>query len=463
MKRLFALLLISFATLSCEMMDETINELLGRDDSSIITIPNNQIWYTSTDGKIVFPHDPQAFNVAIESYKSYNGYFIITFKGDLTEIGGGAFRSCDRLESVILPNSLTTIGRGAFYVCSDLKEFKGKYASKDGRCLIVDGTLNSFAPAGLTEYTIPDIVTTIGNQAFASCSSLTSVIIPDGVTTIEGDAFSGCSSLTSVIIPDGVTTIEGNAFSGCSSLTSVTIPDSVTTIEGNVFGYCSSLTEFRGKYASEDGRCLIIDGTLNSFAPAGLTEYNIPDSVTTIGDLAFADCSSLRSVTIPDSVTTIGEWAFSYCSSLTSVTIGDSVTTIGGYAFQDCSSLTSVTIGDSVTTIGGYPFQDCSSLTSVTIPNSVTTIGDYAFAWCSSLTSVTIPDSVTTIGEEAFWDCSSLTSVYCKAITPPTGGCDMFYNISSKGKIYVPMASVEVYKAAEYWSSYANYIVGYDF
>ena len=99
------------------MIDETINELLGRDDSSVITIPNNQIWCTSTDGNIVYPRNPQAFNVAIESYKSYNGYFIITFKGDLTEIGGGAFRSCDRLESVILPNSLTTIGDAVFAGC----------------------------------------------------------------------------------------------------------------------------------------------------------------------------------------------------------------------------------------------------------------------------------------------------------------------------------------------------------
>ena len=428
------------------MMDETINELLGRDDSSVITIPNNQIWYTSTDGKIVFPHDPQAFNVAIESYKSYNGYFIITFKGDLTEIGGGAFWSCDRLESVILPNSLTTIGRGAFYVCSDLKEFKGKYASKDGRCLIVDGTLNSFAPAGLTEYTIPDIVTTIGNQAFASCSSLTSVTIPDGVTTIEG-----------------------NAFSGCSSLTSVTIPDSVTTIEGNVFGHCSSLTEFRGKYASEDGRCLIIDGTLISFAPAGLAEYNIPDSVTTIGGEAFSGCSSLTSVTIGDGVTTIGKGAFSGCSSLTSVTIGDSVTKIGVEAFCGCSSLTSVTIGDGVTTIGEWAFSDCRSLTSVTIPDSVTTIGYCAFIECSSLTSVTIPDSVTTIGEVAFYGCYNLTSVYCKAITPPTvyfggyGDWDAFDGNASNRKIYVPMESMEVYKSTEYWSDYADAIVGYNF
>ena len=116
-----------------------------------------------------------------------------------------------------------------------------------------------------------------------------------------------------------------------------------------------------------------------------------------------------------------------------------------------------------ITKIGDWTFYDCSSLTSVTIPDSVTTIGKYAFNGCSSLTSITIPDSVTTIGYSAFGDCSSLTSVYCKAITPPAEGYYMFYGNASGRKIYVPMESVEAYKSAEGWRSYADSIVGYNF
>ena len=180
---------------------------------------------------------------------------------------------------------------------------------------------------------------------------------------------------------------------------------------------------------------------------SSLTSVTIPNSVTTIGLRAFDGCRSLTSVTIPNSVTTIRECAFDSCYSLTSVKIGNSVTTIGNCAFRYCNSLTSVTIPNSVTTIGEGAFDGCRSLTSIdvasgnlnysskdgvlfdknkskliqypqdnqrteyTISNSVTTILSHAFSHCSSLTSVTIPDSVTTIGKYAFSDCSGLTSV----------------------------------------------------
>ena len=142
-----------------------------------------------------------------------------------------------------------------------------------------------------------------------------------------------------------------------------------------------------------------------------LTSITIPSSVTSIGGGAFCWCTSLTSITIPSSVTSIGGGVFEYCTRLASITIPDSVTSIGGDAFFGCISLTSVTIPDSVTSIGGDAFYGCISLTSVTIPNSVTNIGNAAFRGCTGLTSVTIPDSVTSIGKYAFRDCTSLTSV----------------------------------------------------
>ena len=139
------------------------------------------------------------------------------------------------------------------------------------------------------------------------------------------------------------------------------------------------------------------------------------------------------------------------------------ITSIGERAFSYCTSLTSITIPDGVTEIGSDAFAGCFSLTSITIPDGVTSIGYYAFFGCSSLTSIAIPDSVTSIGNSALWHCSSLTSVYCKAITPPMGGDNMFSDNSSDRKIYVPTARVDEYKSAEGWSDYAYSIYGYDF
>ena len=145
------------------------------------------------------------------------------------------------------------------------------------------------------------------------------------------------------------------------------------------------------------------------------------------------------------------------------ITIPDSVTIIGYGVFHGCSSLTSITIPNGVTTIGVYAFHYCSSLTSITIPDSVISIGDYAFYECSSLTSVTIPDSVTEIGGHAFNRCTSLEEVYCKPTTPPAGDSYMFDNNALGRKIYVPAESVEAYKSAVNWKSYADYIKPYNF
>ena len=145
------------------------------------------------------------------------------------------------------------------------------------------------------------------------------------------------------------------------------------------------------------------------------------------------------------------------------ITFDRNVTTIGNEAFYDCSSLISITIPNSVLTIGELAFCDCRNLTSVTIPDSVTRIGLGAFERCTSLTSITIPDSVTTIESHAFSGCTSLIEVYCKPTTPPSCEYSMFENNASGRKIYVPTESVEVYKASEYWSDYTDAIVGYDF
>ena len=439
----------------------------------------NCIFYTTSDGNIVSPYKSNGFGATIISNEIINGIGAIVFDDSVTTIGGYAFDDCSSLTSITIPNSVTTIGEGTFSGCSSLTSV----TIPDSVTTI--GWWAFDRCESLTSVTIPDSVTTIGWYAFQSCESLTSVYIsdiaawcnipfgdsysnplcyadnlylnnelvtdltiPDSVTTIGNYAFYDCDCLTSVTIPDSVTTIGNYAFCDCDSLTSITIPNSVTTIGDYAFYHCNSLTS-----------------------------VTIPDSVTTIGWGAFESCSSLTSVYISD----ISAWcniSFSttysnplyYAHNLylnnelvTDLIIPDSVTTIGSSSFRYCTSLTSVTIGDSVTMIGSSAFRSCESLTSVTIPNSVTTIGDDAFLVCRSLTSVTIGNSVMSIGDSAFSGCSSLTSVYCKPTTPPAGGSYMFGGNASGHRIYVPMESVEAYKDASYWSEYADAIEGYNF
>ena len=188
-----------------------------------------------------------------------------------------------------------------------------------------------------------------------------------------------------------------------------------------------------------------------------ISEVKIPNSVTTIDNLAFGYCG-LTNITIPNSVTTIGQSAFEECNNLTNITIPNSVTTIGQSAFTNCYSFTDIIIPNSVTSIGTYAFSECDSLISITIPNSVTSIGNYVFSGCDSLASVTIGNSVTSIGEAVFGGCESLISVTIEATTPPTLGEYLLGINASDCKIYVPSASVNTYKAANGWSEYANRI-----
>ncbi|WP_337667636.1 leucine-rich repeat protein [Prevotella sp.] len=283
-------------------------------------------------------------------------------------------------------------------------EFGVKY-SKDWKRLLK-------APFGLTgEYSIRKGVKVIGDRAFWGCNSLTNINISNSVTTIGEGAFLHCDSLTNINIPNSVTTIGDETFNLCNSLTNITIPSSVVTINGNPFyGWHGILNNESKEFIYIDHVLFNKNKTLLIAYRAKETNYTIPNSVTTIGDSAFADCESLTNITIPNSVTVIGYRAFYGCKSLTTINIPNSVTTIGDGAFIMCYSLTTINIPNSVTTIGDEVFWGCNSLTTINIPNSITTIGYAAFYYCKSLTYINIPENVKTIEILAFCDCINLPS-----------------------------------------------------
>ena len=237
---------------------------------------------------------------------------------------------------------------------------------------------------------------------------------------------------------------------GGKDVVNITIPNSITSVGELAFYGCSKLTSV----TIPNSVTSIGNGAFEGCS--SLTSVTIPNSVTSIGNSAFNDCSKLTSMTIPNSVTSIGQSAFRDCSSLTSLTIGNGVTSIDGYAFYGCSKLTSVTIPNSVTSIGNSAFRSCSGLISVTIGNSVKSIGNSAFQSCSSLTSLTIGESVTKIVQAAFRYCSSLSSIICKAETPPSVGSYAFQGVSATIPVYVPCGCADAYKATSDWNGFTN-------
>jgi len=252
---------------------------------------------------------------------------------------------------------------------------------------------------------IPNGVTNIGNSAFYSCTGLTQVNITNSVINIGSSAFYGCTSLTNVNFGSGVTTIGSFAFSYCTSLTAI-----------NVDGHNPNYSSLAGVLFNK-GKTTLIQ------CPNGVAgSYMIPGSVTSIGNSAFANCTSLTQVTIPNSVSGISDSAFANCTGLANIIIPNSVASIGNSAFSSCSSLTSITIPNSVTSITNSVFESCTSLTNVMIPNSVTSIGGMAFFFCSGLTSVTIPSSVTSLSGNAFGYCSNLKGVYFQGNAPSVAG-----------------------------------------
>ncbi len=239
------------------------------------------------------------------------------------------------------------------------------------------------------------------------------------VCTSVGDA----STRKIVIAPtyEGlpVKEIGARAFAEDEFITSIVVPDSLTKIGEWAFAGCTSIkTVDLGK-----GVQVIENSAFVSCS--ALTKVNYTGTIDDWVMIDFADpyanpiyyakklYINEKEVTevVLTSATKISACAFSGYDNLTSIEIPDSVTTIGYEAFFECSGLTNIEIPDSVTTIGEWAFYGCSGLTEITIPDSVTTIEQYAFDECSGLTEITIPDSVTTIGQGAFHGCSGLTEI----------------------------------------------------
>ena len=359
--------------------------------------PDNEIWYTSTDGKVVEPDLSVGKPVLTLLSNTYeNGKGVLVFEEDLVTIPFGLFSFCKTLESVVFPEGVIAVSNAVFEYCENLVSVR-----------------------------FPSTVTQLGGWLFHDCFNLESVNIPEGVTKIEEATFAQCYKLPSVSLPDGLTEIGHSAFCNCDSFDSIYIPGSVVSIEEGAFVECDALKT-----------------------------VTIPSGVTEIAPSLFANCNSLTEVVIPEGVTIIGDSAFHYCKSLKSIHIPGRVSSLGERAFIG-SGLESVTVPGSVSGIGKECFAVCESLSSLVLEEGLMVIGEHAFEGCTSLGEVIIPPTVHEIGTMAFIYCDGIYAVYVMPAIPPALGEAAFVS-EYDYPLFIPMDFLPDYQEAEGWKDYGN-------
>ena len=355
-------------------------------------------------------------------------------------IGVDCFSECTALRSITLPYYISDFKDGVFGGCSTLQEVN--VDANNPYLKSVDGVLYNkniteikyYPAARRGSFTLPSTVEQIGSKVFTGRTMLNGIVLSANLKEIGAEAFSGCTSLSSVTFQDGridglALTIGSGTFSGCKNLITVKIPTNAVIIKlpDNLFNLCGNLSEFSiPNTVTEIGE--------NAFAECKNLkgELFIPKSVTALGYKAFYGCSGLTSVKFEDNRnlniamydangTTVGETStFAACSNITTVELPKLLINIGNNAFGSCSQLKSINIPVTVANIYQKAFVNCTQLYSVDfVSNQLYNINiedgksssDGAFANCTALTSITLPEGLTRIPNNCFYNCSRLITV----------------------------------------------------
>ena len=424
------------------------------DDDGNATITG----YTGNVSALVIPDEIDGHKVVKLGngvFKKHQEIVSAQIPDSITSISASAFRDCSNLENVNLPKNLISIGNRAFFNCVSIRNiyipktlvevdtygwnwwypFEGcsnleKVEFEEGITQIPTGI---FGDTGLKEAEIPDTVTSIGERSFADCANLEKVTFSKNLKSIGNRAFVRCTKIEKINLPKSLTEVDTYGwnwwypFDGCSNLKTiefeegitqiptgifgntglenVKIPDTVTSIGERSFADCTKLEKiiFSEKIETINGRAFLGCSSLKS--------VSLPDSITSMDTEIFSGCTSLSSVKLPNKCVNITSSTFEGCTSLTEITLPDTVTTIQDHAFKNCTALKTINWSKSITDIQSYAFENCDALTKLDIPNTVTNIGEGAFYECGGLSAIAVPNSVKSLGSRAFENCDALAKV----------------------------------------------------
>ncbi|WP_229108823.1 leucine-rich repeat protein [Bacteroides salyersiae] len=436
---------ISTDTVTLTVGNKNITAIPGSEpNTAIVTYDDSYITYS---GLLTIPStiklngsDYSIIGIDNMAFKGCNKLTSIILPDNLTTLGEKAFSGCTALSSIILPNEVEQIGDETFSGCSALTS------------ITVNDKLKSIGRAAfenciaLTDIILPDNVETIGSSTFKNCEKLSSVILGNSITELGDSTFLGCSTLKNIILPSslqkiGVRSFNGCsslinvelghinsigdvAFNGCTALTSITFPNNLTSIGNYAFFSCTELLSA----TLGTGVFSVPNYTFNNCSK--LATIVLSENITSIGQYAFQNCTSLAALPLTANITQINNYAFKGCTKLTSIEVPDQITSLGTYVFQNCTGITHAKIGSGITTLSNYTFYGCSNLEKVELSEKITSIGSYAFYNCQGLKILPITNAITTIGANAFYGCKGLTSAVLSDNITSLGG-SAFYNCSS--------------------------------
>lgn len=365
------------------------------------------------------------------------------------------FYKCWQLSKVSLPSDLKEIGESAFEYCISLKSI-GK----------LPDTMTSlgervFAGSMIESIEIPQGLTTIPAFAFTNCEKLGSIVIPDGITAIGDCAFSG-SGLKSVIFQGDIETMGVYLFYGCKELTDVKLSEQFKRIESSMFAECEKLTNISFSEQLES----IGD---QAFSNTGLSEIELPASLTEIGGYAFNACSHLKSIRIPEGLTIINNFTFKDCTSLKTVVLPAVIYEIYSSAFEGCKALEEINLSENISYIGEQAFYGCEQLkTDILLPN-IKWIGTCAFYGCENIKTVLIGKDLDIFKDEhgilrdddpnrgRFAKCKNLTDFYCYMVpVPKVAGSTFEDSYINYATLHVPASAIEDYRTTYPWSEFGK-------